>query len=128
VWRTLIVEDNVAFRQTLKNLLFSRFPFMHFEEAKDGEEAIEKINALHPDLVFMDIKLPGESGLEVTRRIRASEFQGPIVIMTNYDFQEYREAAKSCGADYFVSKGSSTVEEILSLVDSILLKLVEGRS
>jgi len=101
---------------------------MHFEEAKDGEEAIEKINALHPDLVFMDIKLPGESGLEVKRRIRASEFQGPIVIMTNYDFQEYREAAKSCGADYFVSKGSSTVEEILSLVDSILLKLVEGRS
>jgi DNA-binding NarL/FixJ family response regulator len=70
----------------------------------------------------MDVKLPGESGLELTKKTRASKFDGLIIILTSHDLPEYREAAKSCGADYFVSKGSSTAEEILTLVDSILLE------
>jgi len=118
--KTLIVEDNNNFRQTLRSLLDSRFPSMTFEEARDGAEALEKVNAFDPDLIFMDIKLPGESGLELTRKIRDVNAKVKIIILTSYDLPEYREAARVGGANHFVSKGSSKAEEILALVKGIL--------
>ncbi len=125
--RTLIVEDNDTYRQTLRGLLDSRFPSMAFEEAKDGNEALKKIRDFLPDLVFMDIKLREESGLELTKKIRGSFPDIIVVILTSYDLPEYREAAKLCGANHFVSKSSSTAEEILALVESILSDLKHAK-
>jgi CheY-like chemotaxis protein len=118
--KILIVEDNDHFRQTLRSLLDARFPSMSFEEARDGSEALEKVNAFDPDLIFMDIKLPGQSGLELTKRIRHSNAEVKIIILTSYDLPEYREAARVGGANHFVSKGSSKAEEILALVEDML--------
>ena len=118
--KILIVEDNDHFRQTLKGLLKARFPSLSFEEARDGGEALQKVSAFDPDLIFMDIKLPGHSGLELTKRIRHSNAEVKIIILTSYDLPEYREAARVGGANHFVSKGSCKAEEILALVDSIL--------
>jgi len=118
--RILIIEDSIFFRQLLKETLLSRFPSMEVLEAGNGEEALKKIETLPPDLVFMDIKLPGDSGLELTRKIRAQYPNMPIVILTSYDLPEYREAASQCQANYFLSKGSTTKENILTLVKSIL--------
>jgi DNA-binding NarL/FixJ family response regulator len=117
---TLIVEDNAPFRQSLREILCEQFPSMSVEEAANGEEALQKIETLSPHLVLMDIKLPGQNGLEVTREIKA-RFSGiRVIILTSYDLPEYREAAKNYGADYFLSKGSSSREEILALIESIL--------
>ena len=58
-FKTLIVEDNVSFRQTLLEILAIRFPFMSIKEAGDGDEAFKEIDLSTPDLIFMDIKLPG---------------------------------------------------------------------
>jgi DNA-binding NarL/FixJ family response regulator len=121
MFRTLIVEDHDTFRQTLRNLLIGRFPGMHIEEAKDGEETFSKIKDFQPDLIFMDIELPGESGLEVTQQIRASGHEIVIIILTSHDMPAYREASKQCGADHFVLKGSSSADDILSLVNTIVL-------
>ena len=93
---------------------------MDVGEAKDGEEADQKIIDVPPDLIFMDIKLPGKSGLEITKKIRESKSDAIIIILTSHNLLEYREAATLCGANFFVSKGSTTAEEILNLVDSIL--------
>jgi len=120
MFSTLIVEDSAFFRQLLKETLCSRFPSMDISEAADGEEALEKIKAHLPDLIFMDIKLPGESGLELTKKIKADSPQMVIIILTSYDLPEYREAASKYGANYFLSKGSTTKENILTLVKSIL--------
>jgi DNA-binding NarL/FixJ family response regulator len=117
--KTLIVEDNATFRQSLKATLETEFPLMVIEEAEDGKEAMERVTTFRPDLIFMDIKLPGETGLDLTKRIKTNDTSIVIIILTSYDFPEYREAAQQYGADYFVSKGSSTREEILELVRSI---------
>jgi DNA-binding NarL/FixJ family response regulator len=93
---------------------------MQISEAADGEEALQKIKALSPDLVFMDIKLPGENGLVLTKNIKAQYPDIIVVVLTSYDTPEYREAATRYKADYFLSKGSSTREGILALVKSIL--------
>jgi DNA-binding NarL/FixJ family response regulator len=94
---------------------------MDIIEAADGVEAFEKIDGHPPNLIFMDISLPGESGLELTRKIK-SDYPGVIVIiLTSHDSPEYREAAIRCEADYFFSKGAISNNGIFTLVKSILL-------
>jgi len=122
VSRILIVEDNPTFRQTLRRLLDTRFPFLTCEEAGEGKEALTKVNKFLPELIFMDIKLPGESGLELTKKIKSSHPEIIIIILTNYDLPEYRDVAMRNGADYFLSKGSSNTQDILSLVESVVCK------
>jgi DNA-binding NarL/FixJ family response regulator len=117
--RTLIVEDNATFRQSLRELLRSKFPSLEIVEASDGEEALQKVSHLPLDLIVMDIKLPGENGLSVTRKIKAFHPEIPVAILTSYDLPEYREAARESKADHFISKGSPT-NKIVDIVRSIL--------
>ena len=123
MFKILIVEDNASFRQSLKEILSTRFPFMVVWEAVDGKEALQKVDAFSPDLIFMDIRLPWENGLKITKKIKSYYPKTIIIILTSYDLPEYREAAHQYGANYFLSKGSSTREDILALVESILSDL-----
>jgi DNA-binding NarL/FixJ family response regulator len=118
--KALIVEDSAIFRKLLKEALHSEFPSLEISEATDGEEAMQKIEAQLPDLIFMDIKLPGENGLDLTAKIKARYPDVVVIILTSYDTPEYREAAIQAKADHFLSKGSSSKEGILGLVESIL--------
>lgn len=117
----LLVDDNALFRETLKDILQVRFPSLKIEEASDGEEALEKTAAFAPHLVFMDVSLPGTSGLEVTRRIKSSHPQTVVVILTNYDVLEYRKAALRSGANCFLSKDGPT-DELVDLVRNVLIE------
>lgn len=118
--KTLIVEDSAFFRQLLKETLRSRFPSMDIAEAEDGNDALQKVESLRPHLIFVDIKLPGENGLELTKKIKVRYPDISIIILTSYDLPEYREAAREYRADHFLSKGGSTKEDILTLVQSII--------
>lgn len=120
MFRTLIIEDSYLYRKLLKETLQFRFPKMVILEANDGEEALREIEIATPNLILMDIRLPGESGLELTRRIKDRYPEVSIVILTSYDLPEYREAAYKYKADHFLSKSSATKEKIISLVESIL--------
>jgi DNA-binding NarL/FixJ family response regulator len=115
-FKVMLVEDDDGFRRSLAGLLMSRFPSIVLGEAADGAEAMEKVESFVPQLIFMDINLPGQSGLEVTRRLKALHPDIQVVMLTSYDFPEYREAARASGANGFLSKGSSTAEEIQDLV------------
>jgi DNA-binding NarL/FixJ family response regulator len=115
----LIVEDNATFRQSFKEFLKAEFPSLELSEAREGKEAFEKIEAIHPDLIFMDIKLPGENGLQLTQKIKAHHPDTIVIILTSYDLPEYREAAQRANANYFITKGTST-REILSVIRSAL--------
>ena len=114
---TLIVEDNATFRKMIKELLHSRFPTMKLEEEPDGSELFSKIDAFHPDIVLMDIQLPGENGLELTKKIKSKYPDIIVVILTSYDLPEYRQAAAQSQADYFITKDSQT-QDFIELVES----------
>jgi DNA-binding NarL/FixJ family response regulator len=118
--KTLIVEDSAIYRRLLKEALHSRFPSMDISEAMDGKEALQKMKTFLPDLIFMDIKLPGENGLDLTQQIKAQYPNIFIIILTAYDIPEYQSAAYQYKADGFLSKGSVCNKDILTLVDSIL--------
>jgi DNA-binding NarL/FixJ family response regulator len=118
-FRVLIVEDSTLFRQLLKETLHDRFPSVEIYQARNGEEAFAQIEALGPQLIFMDLRLPGENGLDLTKKVKARYPNIIVVILTSYDYPEYREASWQF-ADYFFAKDSSTMENIFTLVESVL--------
>ncbi len=122
MFETMLVEDNSSFRQLVKNDLKDQFPSMDIIEAADGVEAFQKIDSHPPNLIFMDIQLPGENGLELTRKIKADHPEIIVIILTSHDLPEYREAAIRNKADYFLSKDSIATDGIFKLVKSILLE------
>ncbi|HXX34843.1 MAG TPA: response regulator [Thermodesulfobacteriota bacterium] len=120
MFKTILVEDNSLFRQLVRDHLQDQFPSMDVIEAANGVEAFQKIGAHPPNLIFMDVRLPGENGLELTRKIKIDYPDVIVVILTSYDLPEYREKAIRCKADYFFSKEALTADGILTLVKSIL--------
>ena len=119
--KTLIVEDNRLNRDALKGLFTRHYPSMIVEEASDGREATQKVESFQPDLILMDIRLPDESGLELTKKIRITSPHVKILILTGHHYPEYKEAAARCGADGFLVKGGSS-KEILAMVESFFPK------
>jgi len=117
--RILIVEDNASFRQSLKDILHLQFPLMMIEVAAEGNAALRKVGRFLPDLIFMDIKLPGKGGLYLTKKIKKDHPEIIIVILTCYDSPEYRDAAFKWGADRFIAKGALIWQEIEALIRSI---------
>jgi CheY-like chemotaxis protein len=87
----MIVEDSIPFRTLFKGELLSQFPSTQVIEAGRGEEALKRFGSHPVDLVFMDIGLPGQNGLEVTKRIKADHPDTTIAILTGYDLPEYRK-------------------------------------
>ena len=119
-FKTLIVEDNPLFCQTILDILSAQFPSMVLEAAANGKTALESIGETLPDLILMDIKLPGENGLHLTQHIKKKHPDVVVVVLTSYDWPEYREAAYKFGANHFMMKGSSTNKEIVELIEFIL--------
>jgi len=126
MFNTLIAEDNATFRHALKEMLARRFPFMDIVEASDGTEALDRARSSHHDLVFMDIKMPGVTGLDVTRAVKTADPDTVICIVTGYDLPEYRDAAQDSGADHFIVKDESTEAVVVALVESILARRIKA--
>ena len=117
MFNILLVDYSASFRQALADVLLSYFPLIGVDEAGDGEEALGKIEYLRPDLVFMDIQLPGENGLDVTKEIKRVYDDIVIVILASNGLPEYRQQAFRNGADYFLSKEDNfCMENILAQV------------
>ena len=121
MFKTMLVEDSSSFRQLVKVTLQEQFPSMDITEAADGVEAFEKIDSHPPNLIFMDIGLPGENGLELTRRIKADYPDVIVIILTTHDSPEYREAALRYKADFFFSKDALANDGVFTLIKSILM-------
>ena len=118
--RALIVEDNGFFREAFKTSLHERLPSLVIEEARNGEEALQRINGAPPDLIFADIRLAGMNGLELAQKIKKDFPRIRIAMLTGYDFPEYRRAASQHGVDRFFVKDSLDWKEIEEFVQSIL--------
>ena len=117
--RVLIVEDNDRFRQAFKDNLQIVSPGLLIQEAIEGKECLEKVETFHPQLVFMDIRLPGENGLSLTKKIKALHPETQVVVLTSYDNPEYQDAAIQSGASHFISKDALNMEEVNTLIKSI---------
>ncbi len=116
----LIVEDNPDYRAQIKEILCIHFPTAGVNEAGDAAEALRKIRESPPRVIIMDIRLPGTSGLDLTKKIKDSHPEIEIIVLTNHDLSAYREAALRYGARDFLSKDSATEGDIVRSVEAAL--------
>ncbi len=117
-FRILIVDNDDPFRQILKKTLQVSLPTITIDEAAGGIKALQKVDNFLPDLIFMDIQLPGENGLILTKKIKATHPNITILILSSYDKPQYREAASRLGADHFLVKTSLNHMELGELLKS----------
>jgi len=103
--RVVLADDNQSFRGTLKAILSLQPDIEIVGEAATGREAMRQVSALRPDVLVLDIRLPDYDGLEVLRRLRQTDDQTRVVILSLWDNAEYRRTAKERGASAYVVKG-----------------------
>ena len=100
----LVVEEHEEVRAALRAWLLGSYPELKVREARSMAEALERAGEARPDLVLMNIELPGPNGIEATRQLRRRDPQCAVVIMSFHDSEALRVAAMAAGASAFVSK------------------------
>ena len=102
--RVLIVDDSKQVRERLISLL-SDYPEIRIVgQSGNGKEAMNALDAQKPDTVILDIRLPGRNGIQLLREIKAAHPEITVIMLTNYDFEQYRKQCMQLGADYFLNK------------------------
>jgi DNA-binding NarL/FixJ family response regulator len=104
--QVLIVDDQPTFRRAARAVVELTDGFEVAGEVSSGEASVEAARALRPDLVLMDIHLPGIDGLEACRRIKSeASDEGPVLfLLSTYDAADFAEQTKACGAAAYLSK------------------------
>lgn len=106
----LIVDDHALIRKTLRTLLQREQDIAVVGEAADGEEAVRQVGELRPDVVVMDIYMPGLDGLQAARAIRSEFPETQVILISMYDTNEVGEALGTSGAAGFVHKQQIAAE------------------
>jgi DNA-binding NarL/FixJ family response regulator len=116
--RVLVVDDHPTFRRGLGALLASLEDVELAGEAEDGEASVRLAAELHPDVVVMDLDMPGIGGIEATRRIVAAQPSMAVLVLTMLDEDESVFAAMRAGARGYVVKGADT-DDVLRALQSV---------
>jgi DNA-binding NarL/FixJ family response regulator len=113
--KVLVVDDQAPFRLAAKSVVGMTSGFTVVGEATSGEDAIDKVEALDPQLILMDINMDGISGIEATRLITAAHPRSRVILLSTYSEEDLPADARSCGATAYVHKemfGPDTLEEL----------------
>jgi two-component system response regulator NreC len=139
--RIVIAEDHTILRDGLKALLSSDSMFEIVAEARDGREAVERVDEQTPDLLLLDLSMPRLHGLDVIREVKKCRPQTRVLVLTVHKNEEYVLAALEAGADGYVLKDAShnelemAIRSIISgkrylspdISDMVIEGFVEGR-
>lgn len=117
--RILVVDDHPIVRQGIASLLSNYAEFTIVGQADNGSDALDMVQAHEPEVVLLDIRMPGESGLDVLRRIQAARPETRVLMLTSFDDDEYVLGALREGARGFVLKNVS---------DEMLVNAIRGVS
>ncbi len=105
--RVLIVDDQQPFRTAARMVVQATEGFEVVGEAETGEDSVERARELDPDLVLMDVNLPGINGLDATRKIlEDSSSRIVVLLLSTYEEEEYAPRAAECGAAAYIPKAA----------------------
>jgi DNA-binding NarL/FixJ family response regulator len=114
--RVLIADDQPLIREGLRTILEAQPDIEVVGEAGDGSDAIEQARGLRPDLVLMDVEMPGTDGIEATRRLLGDGVRAPrVVVLTTFDREDYIAAALRAGATGFLLKTLAPAELVAAV-------------
>jgi len=122
IMNVVLIDDSLLVRERIANII-SKLPGVQvIGEAGNSLEAIKVVRKMKPDVVILDIKMPGESGMQVLRKLKNKFEELKIIMLTNYPYSQYKVECLKDGADYFLSKS----DEFEKLPD-ILLNIAKLR-
>lgn len=116
--RVILADDHAVVRQGIRQFLETGSNIAVIAEASDGLEAVKLIREHRPDVAVLDIQMPGQSGIEVTRVLRAERFPVGILILTAFDDEPYIRAVLQAGANGYVLK-TAEAQEIVEAVQAV---------
>jgi DNA-binding NarL/FixJ family response regulator len=102
--RVYIVDDSVKLRKRLYELLSDVDNVQVIGQAGNADQVLDEIRVLKPDTVLLDIRLPGKNGIQLLGEIKQLQPEITVIIMTNYDYPQYRQKSFQAGADHFFNK------------------------
>jgi len=115
--KCLLVDHHTLFRQGVRRLLESESDFEVVGEAADGGEAVEKARDLRPDIVLMDIGMPGLSSFESARQIKKNRLETKILFLTMYEDEDYLVQCLEVGASGYVLKDTPAPQLLTAVKD-----------
>ena len=113
--RVLLVDDHTILREGVRALLAGEPEIVVVGEAGDGQEALEKVETLTPDVVLMDMVMPRMNGLEATGHIKRRHPEVKVLILSMYDDDEYVQQVIQAGASGYLLKGTAADDLILAI-------------
>ncbi len=116
--RVLMADDHAMFREGIRLLLETRGGFEVVGEAATGEEAVALARSLRPDVIVMDIGMPGMNGLDATRLIQADNPGSRVLILTMHGTDEYFFSALEAGASGYVLKEAAS-NDLVNAIESV---------
>lgn len=116
--RVAIADDHALVRQGIRRILEAELDIRVVGEAQDGDEALALVRRSHPDVLILDISMPGKDGLEATREIRAQGVPTRILILTMHNEEHYALRTLRAGAQGFLYKGADS-EELVRAVRAV---------
>ena len=111
----LLVDDQALLRMGFRLVLEGEADLEVVGEAADGRAAVDQVSALRPDVVLMDVRMPGMNGIEATERIVAAHPGTRVLILTTFDLDEYAFAALRAGASGFLLKDARPAELVAAI-------------
>lgn len=111
----LLVDDHEIVIEGLRKLLSVAGDIDVTGEAHDAANALELARKLNPDVILLDLRMPGATGIQAARRLRQQEFEGAIIVLTSYGEKAYVRQALEAGADSYLLKNTPSAELIESI-------------
>lgn len=110
--KILIVDDSTLIRERLSSVISAIPGVDAVYHAENADEAIQKLNAVTPDVAILDIRMPKGNGFSVLKHIKQEKPRTLVIMLTNYPYEQYKKKAFELGADYFFDKSTSTDDAI----------------
>jgi len=116
--RVLIVDDSNIVCERLQQMLMHIADIEIVGQAHNAQDAITSISESNPEVVILDIRLPGLNGIDVLKDIRDKKLPIRVIMLTNYPYPQYRKKCEELGADYFFDKVAE-IEEIPNVIEEL---------
>jgi DNA-binding NarL/FixJ family response regulator len=116
--RVILADDHAVVRKGIREFLETDDALTVLAEASNGDEALKLIRELQPDVAVLDIQMPGQSGIDVTRAVRAARLPVGVLLLTAFDDEPYIRAALQAGANGYVLK-TAEAQDIIEAVQAV---------
>ncbi|MBA7522190.1 Sensory transduction protein LytR [subsurface metagenome] len=121
--KLLIADDSALLRQRLSMLITEFLGITDIEQTEDVPGTIEAIKSKKPDVVVLDMRMPGGSGIDVLKKVQKEDQKPIIIVFTNYPYPRFRKSCLAVGADFFLDK-SFNHNELLGVLKKLKNKFL----